>query len=117
MSQPSPDDLIKPQGFQTLRGALAGHEPDEPAYFAYSASLRIFGDQLDFDGITQHLRLAPTNHHRKGEQRTPQAPPYKHDFWAYKSPLPEDYPLAIHIDTLWAHIKHATAYLRSLKQV
>ena len=31
------------RAFDTLRGALTGDEPDEPIYFAHSASLRICG--------------------------------------------------------------------------
>jgi len=117
VSHPSPDDRTQSQGFQTLRGALADHEPDEGPYFAYSASLRIFGNQLDLDEITQQIQLTPTHHHRKGERRTPHATAYIHDHWAYQPHVPEDQPLAIHIDALWAHIKHATTYLRALKQI
>jgi Domain of unknown function (DUF4279) len=117
VSQSASNDPIKPHGFQTLRGALTGHEPDEAPYFAYSASLRIFGDQLDLGEITQQLGLIPTTQHRKGEQRTPHAPVYQHDLWAYQPPIPEEQPLAVHIDALWAAIKHATTYLRELKHV
>lgn len=117
MNQSSSDNVIKPYEFQTLRGALVGHEPDEAPYFAYSATLRVFGDQLDLDAITQHLGLMPTNAHCKGEQRSPRAVAYQHDLWAYQPPVAEDQPLAVHIDTLWTHIKHATTYLRTLKQI
>jgi hypothetical protein len=113
MSQQQPDDPSK--GFRTLRGALAGHEPDEPPYFAYSATLRIFGECLDLDDITHQLALTPTNSHRKGDRRGPRSAPYKLDMWSYTPPVPEEQPLEVHIDALWADIQHATAYLRALK--
>jgi hypothetical protein len=115
MSQQQPDDLSIPEGFHTLRGALTGHEPNEPPYFAYSATLRIFGERLDLDDITQQLGLTPTNSHRKGDRRSPRSAPYKLDMWSYKPPVPEERPLEAHIDALWADIQHATAYLRALK--
>ena len=117
MSPHEPDLPGLHEGFRTLRGALAGNEPDEPPYFAYSATLRIFGDFLDLDGITQQLGLTPTNSHRKGERAGPRSAPYQHDMWAYEPPVPEEQPLEVHIDALWTDIKHATAYLRTLKQL
>lgn len=115
MHQSTPDNP-DPQAFQTLRGVFAGHEPDEPPYFAYSATLRIFGESLDLDHITQQLRLTPTHSHRQGDQRGPRSVPYKHAMWLYKPPVPEEQPLAVHIDALWAAIQHAPRYLRALKQ-
>jgi len=117
MSQQQPDDLSIPKGFHTLRGALAGYEPNEPPYFAYSATLRIFSDSLDLDGITRQLGLTPTNSHRKGERAGPRSAPYQHDMWAYEPLVSEEQPLDAHIDALWTDIKHAATYLRTLKQV
>jgi|SRR5579859_5636645 len=117
MSQQQQDDPSIPEGFRTFRGAFAGQEPDEPPYFAYSATLRIFGDCLDLDDITHQLELTPTNSHPKGDRHSSRSAPYKHDMWAYEPPVPEEQPLEVHIDALWADSKHATAYLRTLKQI
>lgn len=102
--------------FRTLRGFLAGQEVEEESYFAYSATLRISGDPLDFDAISHALRLAPTHSHRKGERRGPRSPEYEWDMWSYSPPVPRDHPLAEHIDALWADIRPAKDYLRALKK-
>ena len=39
--------------FKTLRGFLEGDEPEVEIYFAYSATLRIFGEIPDLDEITR----------------------------------------------------------------
>jgi hypothetical protein len=117
LSDSDPADHTEQRKFQTLRGFLAGDEPDEEPYFAYSASLRIHGDDLNFDDIRHHLGVAPTHSHRKGERRGPRSPLYQHDLWSYSPAVAEERPLAEHIDTLWADIKPAKAYLFALKQV
>jgi hypothetical protein len=103
--------------FRTLKGFVEGTEPDEPNYFAYSATLRIFGDGLDFDEIARALELQPTSTYRKGGRRGPRSPPYKHDMWMLSSDLPEESDLAEHINALWAKIRHRAEYLRDLKRV
>jgi hypothetical protein len=103
--------------YRTLRGFLAGQEPEEDNYFAYSATLRIFGDSLDFDDINRHLELFPTYSHRKGERKGPKSPGFEHDMWSYSPQLEEVRPLEEHIDNLWQGIKHAKDYLLSLKKV
>jgi hypothetical protein len=62
--------------YRTLRGALTGEDPQEPIYFAYSATLRIFGTIPDLDEITRTLGIEPTHAHRRGERRTPSSAPY-----------------------------------------
>lgn len=103
--------------YRTLRGALSGSEPNEENYFAYKATLRIFGEQLDFEEIQDRLELKPTHCYKKGEPIKPNSPPSRKDFWSYTSDLPEDCPLEEHIDLLWTSIKHAKDYLRSLKKI
>jgi hypothetical protein len=105
------------ESFRTLKGFVEGSETDEPNYFGYSATLRIFGDSLDFDDITLTLGVPPTRSHRKGDRRGPRSPPYKHDMWMLSPGLPEQRPLAEHIDTLWAAIRHSEEYLRRLKTI
>ena len=99
-----------------LRAALEGKEFDEEYYFAYSASLRIFGRILDFDTITNRLGLSPTTIYRKGDRRTSRSTPYEHDMWLYKVSLPETDPLEKHIEFLWSQLKHHKEYLLSLKR-
>lgn len=103
-------------GFRTLRGFITGEEADEPPYFVFSATLRIFGDHLDFDEIYQCIGLIPTNTHRKGERKGPRSPIYRNDMWSYSPDVPEAQPLSDHISALWSDIQHAAVYLRSLKQ-
>ncbi len=102
--------------FRTLRGFIKGSEPEEPAYFAYSASLRIFGDNLDFEEITNNIGIQPTLTHRKGDKKGPNSPGFKEDLWCYNPKLTEDKPLEEHINALWHSIKGSMDYLLLLKQ-
>jgi hypothetical protein len=43
--------------FQTLRGFLDGEEPEEPIYFAYRATLRIFGTIPNLNELTRSLAV------------------------------------------------------------
>jgi hypothetical protein len=106
-----------PQSFRTLRGFLTGQEPKEEDEFAYSATLRIFGESLDFDEINLRLGLVPTSTHRKGERKGPKSPPYKHDMWSYSPNLEEVRPLEEHINALWNDIRRAKDYLLALKKM
>jgi hypothetical protein len=78
-----------------------GAAPDQETYFAYSASVRIFGVIPDLDELTRRLGVLPTSSHRKGDRRTPSSQPYQHDMWLYKVSIKEDAPLHVHIDELW----------------
>jgi hypothetical protein len=113
---PDSPDSTEPRSFQTLRGFIRGDEPDEPIYFAFSASLRIYGDGLPFDKISSQLGVQPTYMHRKGEQRHPRSPPWPDDAWHFRPSLAETTELAAHIDALWEVLKPHVAYLQSLKQ-
>lgn len=85
--------------------------PDEEAYyFAYSATLRIFGDLPNLDKISSALNLQPTHTHKKGD------PPFSHDMWSYTPPVDTSQPLEEHIDTLWALLKPHKRYLLDLKK-
>ena len=85
---------MQAKAYRTLRGAIHGGEPDEPTYFAYSAVLRIHGESLPFEQISQKLGIEPTNLHRKGERRGPKSPVYRDDAWHFQPALPESAPLA-----------------------
>lgn len=102
--------------FRTLRGWLAGSEPDEETYFAFLASLRIFGNIPDIDEITRTLGIAPTMTRRRGERRGERSPPSKFDMWSFEPALPEDAPLENHIDALWSSLQPHKDYLLDLKR-
>ena len=46
----------------------SGKRQEEKIYFAYNATLRIFGNIPDLDEITQRLGIAPSDTHRKGDR-------------------------------------------------
>ncbi len=106
----------KENGYRTLRGFLDGNEPDEEIYFAYSATLRIFGNIEDLNDITSNLGFEPTSFHKKGEKRGPKSPPYQHDMWSYEAKVVEEIDLEKHIDELWAKLKPHKEYLLELKK-
>ena len=111
--------MTRPDGeksFNTLRGFLHGEEPEEPVYFAYSATLRIHGDGLPFEEIADRLRVQPTYTHRRGERRGPRSPEHRDDAWHFAPPLPETEPLERHIEALWSVVKPQVEYLKSLKE-
>jgi hypothetical protein len=111
MSDPDAD-----KEYQTLTGVLAGEKAEEPFYFSYSATLRIFGTIPDLDQITQRPGISPTKSHRRGDRRTPTSEPYKHDMWLYKVPVNKSEPLHLHIDSLWNLVKGGKEYLLQLKE-
>jgi hypothetical protein len=85
----------------------------ENYYFAYSASLRVFGSIPDFHAISAALHLQPTHTHRKGERGRVRE--YDSDMWSYDAPVSESEPLHKHIDALWAKLKPHKGYLLELK--
>src|SRR5262249_45097327 len=105
-----------PKMFRTLRGFLNGEEPDEANYFHFGASLRIFGDDVPFEEISERLGVEPTHLHRKGEQRGPSSPAWRDDAWCFEPALPETEPLERHIEALWQVVRPHVAYLKALKQ-
>jgi hypothetical protein len=109
-------DCNDPQFFRTLRGFLNGEEPDEANYFCFSATLRIHGDDVPFEEISERLGVQPTNLHRKGERRGPKSPAYRDDAWHFEPSLPETEPLERHIEALWQVVRPAVDYLKALKQ-
>jgi hypothetical protein len=111
------DNPQSPQAFNTLHGFLNGEEEHEKIYFCFRATLRIYGDGVPFDEISQRLGIQPTNTHRKGERR--HANPnhsYQDDAWHFESPLSELEPLEHHLAALWLIIKPEVEYLKLLKR-
>jgi hypothetical protein len=101
------------KSIRTLRG---GREPEEETYFAYSATLRVFGDIADMAEISGTLELRPTHSHRKGGRRGARSPVYRHDMWSYSPPVDKREPLRHHIDALWLKLKPHKGYLLGLKK-
>jgi len=99
-----------------LRGFRGGKEREEDTYFAYSATLRIFGEIPNLEEISATLKLQPTDSHRKGEKRNSRAAAYSHDMWSYNPPVDESEPLQRHIDALWLELKPHKLYLLELKK-
>jgi hypothetical protein len=94
-----------------------GEGKEGEIYFAYSATLRIFGDILDLNEITERLGVAPSDTHRKGDRGWgPDLPPYKHDMWSYNAPVKKTEPLHVHVDALWNTFRERKEYLLQLKQ-
>jgi len=94
-------------------------------YFEYSATLRIFGQNLDHEAITATLRLEPTYTHKQGDFATyidsggrvrTLKQPNKFDTWQYKSPIESTKPLVEHIEYLWEQLKAHKEYLLELKK-
>jgi hypothetical protein len=109
-------DADEPKLFRTLRGFLKGEEPNEENYFRFSATLRIYGDNVPFEEISQRLGVQPTHFHRKGERRGPRSPEFRDDAWHYEPPLPDTDPLEDHIDALWQVVRPAVDFLKTLKE-
>jgi hypothetical protein len=109
-------DSDQPKMFRTLRGFLNGEEPDEKNYFRFSATLRIHGDDLPFDEITERLGVQPTRLHRNGDRRGPRSPGYRDDAWQFQPSLPETEPLERHIEALWRVVLPHVEYLKALKE-
>lgn len=104
------------ESFRTLRGFLAGSESAEETFFAYSATLRIFGDIPNLEEISARLGLKPTNTHRKGDKPDPRHSGFRHDMWAYDPPVEKSEPLEKHINALWEKLKPHKQYLLELKK-
>lgn len=99
----------------TTKEPETAHE-EEPVYFCFSASLRIFGDGLDIDEITRTLGLTPTHSHRKGQRRGSHSVPWPQDMWSYQPAVDKARPLHEHITALWDAVRPHIPYLRDLKQ-
>ena len=104
------------ESYQTLRGFLTGEDPEEPIYFAFQATLRIFGTIPNLDEVSENLGLVPTHVHRRDELRRSSSRPYEHDMWQYEAPVKESEPLHTHIDALWAAVRDRKEYLLDLKR-
>src|SRR5262245_48973549 len=109
-------DSDEPKMFRTLRGFLNGEEPDEANYFRFSAMLRIHGDDVPFEEISQRLGVQPTHLHRKGQRRGPGSPGYRDDAWQFQPSLLEAESLERHIEALWQVLRPHVEYLKGLKQ-
>lgn len=107
--------MSSPKFFRTLKGFLSGHESEEENYFCFSVTLRIHGENLPFDEISERLGVQPSYCHRRGERRGPNSPPFRGDAWHYGSSLAEQQPLDKHIEAVWNVVRPHVEYLKSIK--
>lgn len=104
-----------PKTYRTLRGYLEGEEPAEENYFHHSATLRIHGDNVPFEELSQRLGVQPTHIHRRGVKRQ-SGVPWRDDAWHFQPPLAETEPLGRHLEALWSVVRPHVDYLKGLKQ-
>ena len=88
---------------------------DEEWEFRYSASLRIYGDIVDFDAITKVVGVKPTHTHKRGDRRSEYARPYPNDMWSYSANIDETENLSLHLNALWAAIGQNAEAIKALK--
>ena len=84
-------------------------------YFNYNASLRIFGENLDFQKFSDILNLKPSHAHKKGEKYSGNKS-HEIDMWIYESSLNKNESIDKHIDYLWNNLYDKVDILNSLKQ-
>lgn len=90
-------------------------EEDEPVYFRYSASLRIFSDDImDLDAITNYLGITPSYSHLKGEMNYKKT--FENSMWLFEVDLPEETHLDFHIQLLWSLLKPLKEKIIKLKE-
>jgi hypothetical protein len=106
----------QPKEFRTLKGFLHGEEPDEVNYFHFSATLRIYGDDVPFEEIGERLGVEPTYLHRRGERVGPGSPAWRDDAWHFEPALPETELLERHVEALWEVVQPHVEYLKALKK-
>ncbi|MFN0058037.1 MAG: DUF4279 domain-containing protein [Planctomycetota bacterium] len=109
------NDADQPKMYRTLRGFLNGEEPDEANYFCFSVTLRIHGNGVPFEEISERLGVEPTHLHRKGDQLGPHSPAWKDDAWHFEPALRETEELDRHIEALWLVVRPHVEYLKALK--
>jgi hypothetical protein len=96
-------------------GSLPADDDPEPFYRHYAA-LRIMGEALPIEEITERLGLSPTHAHRRGDRRSPRHPAvYRDDMWLYRPPVPSEEEMGEHLDALYEALKPNLDYLRGLK--
>ena len=98
----------------TLRDFLIADNPKlkdkEPVYYKrFRATLRIAGKNLDFEEISQRLKLKAAHTRRKAGKQ-------KMDIWLYDAPVARTRPLDEHIMAIWKVACPHMAYLRQLKK-
>ncbi len=80
------------------------------------ASIRIFGNSLDFDALSRGLGIQPSELHRAGE-RGLTASVYAEDMWCLDSPYPRTDPLEVHLKWLRQALLPHYDYLRPLRGI
>ncbi len=93
---------------------------DKELYFNYSASLRIFGKNLNFELINNTLNILPTYMHKQGDYYNLNGRnigvPFDNDMWSYSAAISEEKCLDEHIQSLWKILKKHKEFLLNLKE-
>ncbi len=93
---------------------------EEELRFNYSASLRIFGNDLDFDLINNTFNIQPTHMHKKGEYYKLNSKnvrePFDNDMWLFSATVSEEKCFDEHIQSLWNVFKTHKEFLLKLKE-
>ena len=98
---------------------MSGHESKtemrRTAAVYSDAGLRIMGESLEHEKISQKLGLVPSHTHRAGEVDK-FGLPYPQDMWLLESPLGERKQLDTHLKWLIKQLEPSFSYLKTLKK-
>ncbi len=81
----------------------------------FRASMRMFGEHLDFDHITRSLGIQPSSTHRAGETGLG-GQAFTHDLWSIEAPLEWSETLDKHLLSLSQMLEPHYVFLRTLKR-
>jgi len=82
---------------------------------ATHASIRIFGEGLDFEAVSRGIGFPPSGSHRKGD-RDLIGRAFDKDMWRLDSPLSPTEPLDAHLKVLRTMLSPRNDFLRSIKE-
>ena len=94
----------------------AKSKPRPEPRFVFGASLRVFGQSLDFGELERRLGVAPTISYRKGAPCGLGSRSREFDMWLLAAPAGREQPLSRHLDALWKAVKPNVSYLKKLKR-
>jgi len=81
----------------------------------FSAAVRFFGNNLDFELISKSLDARPSDQHKAGERGLSRKP-FSKDLWSLDSPLPGHESLEAHLGWLRRKLEPHYSFLQTLKQ-
>ncbi len=87
----------------------------ESYFFNYSATIRISGETINFEEISNTLQITPNHTHRKGD-KSPLGTFYDSDMWLYDVELPREVDLDQQLKVLWTKLEPYKDFLLTLKK-